>query len=50
VVIEMSETKTKSNTENILKEDFTKHNGLEMMIVPKNHFLEWFIKKTPIFS
>jgi 5-methylcytosine-specific restriction endonuclease McrA len=38
----MTETKTKSNTENILKEDFTKPDGLEMVIVPKNQFLEWF--------
>jgi hypothetical protein len=44
VVIEMSETKTKLKLkpDHILKEDFTKPEGLEMVIVPKNHFLEWF--------
>jgi len=38
----MSETKTKLNPENVLKEDFVKPNGLEIVIVPKNQFLEWF--------
>lgn len=38
----MSETKTKLKPEHILKEDFTKPDGLEMVIVPKNRFLEWF--------
>ena len=38
----MSETKTKINPQKALKEDFMKPNGLEMVIVPKNQFLEWF--------
>jgi hypothetical protein len=38
----MSETKAKLNAEQALKEDFVKPNGLEMVIVPKNQFLEWF--------
>ena len=38
----MSETITKLNPEQVLKEDFVKPNGLEMVIVPKNQFLKWF--------
>jgi hypothetical protein len=38
----MYETKTKLNPEKVLKEDFMKPNGFEMVIVPKNQFLEWF--------
>ena len=38
----MSETKTKINPQKVLKEDFMKRNGFEMVIVPKNQFLEWF--------
>ena len=38
----MSETKAKLNAEEVLKEDFVKPNALEMVIIPKNHFLEWF--------
>jgi hypothetical protein len=38
----MSKIKAKLNPEQVLKEDFEKPNGLEMVIVPKNQFLEWF--------
>jgi hypothetical protein len=38
----MSETKTKINPEKVLKEDFMKPNGEEMVITPRNQFLEWF--------
>jgi len=38
----MNETKTKQKPEKVLKKDFVKPNCLEMVIVPKNHFLEWF--------
>jgi hypothetical protein len=38
----MAETKAKLNPKNILKEDFVKPDGLIMVIVPKNQFLEWF--------
>jgi hypothetical protein len=38
----MTETKEKLNPEQVLKDDYVKPNGLEMVIVPKNQFLEWF--------
>ena len=42
LIVEDTETKAKLNPEQVLKEDFVKPNGLEMVIVPKNQFLEWF--------
>jgi hypothetical protein len=38
----MSETKAKLNPEHVLKEDFLKYDDLELVIIPKNQFLEWF--------
>jgi hypothetical protein len=38
----MSVPKAKLKPEQVIKKGFIKPNGLEMVIVPKNHFLEWF--------
>jgi hypothetical protein len=38
----MSETKAKLKADQILTANFVKPDGLEMVIVPKNQFLEWF--------
>ena len=38
----MSKSKTKLNPDQVLEANFVKPNGLEMVIVPKHQFLEWF--------
>ena len=42
MVSEMTESKVKLNPDQVLKEDYVKPNGLEVLIVPKEQFLEWF--------
>jgi len=38
----MTGSKAKLNLKHDLKEDFLKYDDLEMVIIPKNQFLEWF--------
>jgi hypothetical protein len=42
MVVIMAGTKSKLNPEHVLKEDFLKYDDLELVIIPKNQFLEWF--------